>query len=272
LVGITAQQVDVLATQAPLHSLKPELQVNPQALPSQVAVPLVDGDGQTVQEVPHAVTLVFDLQVPPQLCMPAGQTMPQVDVLATQAPLHSLKPVLQVNPQALPSQVAVPLVGGDGQTVQEAPHAVTLVFDLQVPPQLCMPAGQTTPHVTLLATQTPLHSLKPVLQAKLQEPPLQVAEAFCGTGHAVHEVPQPLTLVFDRHTPAQLCMPAGQVMVHVDDERMQTPLQSLKPVAQTPPQRPLVQVAAPLAGAGQAVQETPQCAGELLETHTLPQR
>lgn len=108
--------------QALLQSLKPALQTNPQEVPLQVGVPLAGADGQAVQEVPQAAMLVFDRQTLPQMCMPVGQVMPpQTEVLAIQAPLQSLKPALQTNPQEVPLQVAVPLVR-EGHAMQEVPQ------------------------------------------------------------------------------------------------------------------------------------------------------
>ena len=81
-------------------------QVNPHAVPSQVAVPLVG-----------AVHAVHD--VVPQLL---------VLVLATHVDPHRWKPLLQVNPHWVPSQVAVALAGAVHGVVQLVPQVAGLLF------------------------------------------------------------------------------------------------------------------------------------------------
>ena len=66
-----------------------------------------------VQLEPHVATAVFETHEPPQLW----------------------NPVLQVVPQLVPSQVAVPVVL-PRQAVQLDPQLAMAVFDTQVPPQL----------------------------------------------------------------------------------------------------------------------------------------
>ena len=87
------------------------LQLMPQAPLVQVGAPLV-GVGQGVQEVPQLLGLVFDAQVLPQ----------------------AWKVLLQVNPQLVPSHVAVPLVGAVGQAVQEVPQLLRAVFKTHAVP------------------------------------------------------------------------------------------------------------------------------------------
>jgi hypothetical protein len=73
--------------------------LTPQAVPSQVALPIV-GTGQAVHEVPQVCTLLLDTHTPPQLW----------------------KPVVQAMPQLVPSQVAMPLAGTEQAVPQDWPQ------------------------------------------------------------------------------------------------------------------------------------------------------
>ena len=86
------------------------MQVNPQLVPLQVALPFV-GTAQAVQDAPHVRIEVLSAQVLPQ----------------------AWKPVLHATPQLVPSQVAVPFVGV-AQGVQELPHVAALLLATQAPP------------------------------------------------------------------------------------------------------------------------------------------
>jgi len=92
-----------------------------------------------------------------------------------QFPLELVKPWLQVMRQAMPSQVALPLSGGAGQAVHEAPQDATLVFETQALPHWWKPAAQTEPQLV----------------------PLQVATPLAGATHAVQLLPQLATLVLE---------------------------------------------------------------------------
>jgi hypothetical protein len=72
------------------HGLKPELHVNPQLAPSQVAVAFVGGLQALQDVVPHDMIDVFLSQTPLQLCVPPGQT---------QALFRQVVPLLQTWPQ-----------------------------------------------------------------------------------------------------------------------------------------------------------------------------
>ncbi len=110
------------------------LQVNPQAVPSQVAAPFV-GVAHGVHDVPHELGLVLGWHVPPQSWLPLGQT-PEHDALAAmQAPAHSFIPDGQVPPQLIPSQVAVPPLVGAVHATQDEPHDAIAVLLAQVDPQ-----------------------------------------------------------------------------------------------------------------------------------------
>lgn len=109
------------------------LHVNPQLVPSQVAVPFI-GVAQGVQAVPHEFGLVLGWQVPLQSCVPVGQTPAHDCELAMQAPAHSFIPDGQVPPHTVPSQVAVPPLEGTGQAVQLEPQELSDVLLAQADP------------------------------------------------------------------------------------------------------------------------------------------
>jgi hypothetical protein len=110
------------------------LQVNPQAVPSQVVAPFV-GVAHGVHDVPHELGLVLGWHVPEQSWLPLGQTPEQVALEAMHAPAHSFIPDGQVPPQLVPSQVAVPPLVGAVHATQDEPHDATAVLLAQVDPQ-----------------------------------------------------------------------------------------------------------------------------------------
>jgi hypothetical protein len=105
--------------QAPAQSFWLAGQVPPQAVPSQVAVPPV-GTVQGVHEAPQVSTAAFE----------------------TQAPLHRWKPVLQISPHVLPSQVAWSAFAATGQGAQRSPQEAMAVSSAQAEPQTCVPFVQ----------------------------------------------------------------------------------------------------------------------------------
>ena len=89
----------------PSHSMKPALQLTPQApAVEQVALPLA-GAAHGVHERPQLAGLVLDAQLLPHGCVPG----------------------LQLNPHDVPSHVAVAFAGGV-QGVQNVPHVEVLSF------------------------------------------------------------------------------------------------------------------------------------------------
>jgi hypothetical protein len=103
---------------------------------------------------------------------------PETLVLATHAVPQAWKPLPQVKPHAVPSQVAVELAGGVQAEHDVVPQLATAVLDTQVEP----------------------HTWKPELQAKPHVVPLQVAVAFVGAVHGVVQVvPQVIGLLFAWH-------------------------------------------------------------------------
>jgi hypothetical protein len=108
------------------HRWKPVLQAWTQAVPLQVTVPFVNA-WQRVHDGPQAAmvslgTQVGEAAVPPLQKPGVLQTTRQLRVLAT----------------ATLSHAAMPLAGGAGHGVHEAPHELTLVLATQAP----VPAGQ----------------------------------------------------------------------------------------------------------------------------------
>jgi hypothetical protein len=128
--------------------------------PDCVDAPLV----APVNRPPVPVTFVAPAQLVPQ-----AET--HIDPFGTNPGLH-------VNPQLVPSHVALPFAG-TLQGVQSEPQFATLPFDTHAPPQ----------------------SWNPVLHVWPQLVPSQVAVAFAGGEHGVHEDPQVLTLLSLTHTP-----------------------------------------------------------------------
>ena len=210
---------DVVWTQAPEHMVVVPVQVKPHDEPLQVAVALAGGT-HGVHDVPQLLVLVFDEQVPLQLWKPvlqvnphalpsqvalallggvhaAHDVAPQLLVLLfdAQAPLQLWKPVLQVNPQEVPLQVGLALLGGMHAVHEVVPQLLVLLSDWQVPVQSCEPDGQTPMHEALLAMQAPAHSFIPDGQVPPHVVPSHVAVPPVGTGHALHDVPQPAVLV-----------------------------------------------------------------------------
>lgn len=87
-------------------------------------------------------------------------------------------------------------------------------------------------------------------QVKLHWVPSQVAVPFAGATHAVHELPQLATEVFDTHCEPHLWKPATQVKSHV------APLQ----------------LGVAFAGAVHGVHDVPQLATSVFDEHCAPQR
>ncbi len=107
--------------------------------------------------------------------------------------------MLQVNPQLVPSQVDIPLVGVEQGVHAVVPHELGLMFGWQVPLQSCVPLGQTPAHDALLAMQAPAHSFIPDGQVPPHDVPSQVAPPPVGTLHAVQDDPHDDTAVLSTH-------------------------------------------------------------------------
>lgn len=93
------------------HRWVPAAQVKSHVVPSHVVALAPVGFGHELHDVaPQLSTLVFDAQIPLQLCVPAGH-VPQAAVMATHAPAHSCMLAGQAGMHAVPSQVTEPPVG-----------------------------------------------------------------------------------------------------------------------------------------------------------------
>jgi hypothetical protein len=195
------------------------------------------GLGQAAHSVPHEPVDVLLMHVPPQSCVPAGQT--QVELWQFLPPVH----VVPQAPQLLLS-VAV------------FTHAVGFT------------AGQGVPNPV-------------VVQAVPQLVPLQVATPLDGAAHAMHIVPQELVAVLLTHVPLQSCMPAGQAQtelwhvlppVHTFAEP-QPPqwLGSLVVLTSQPLETSMSQSAKPVLHDATAQLELLQTGVPLGAVHTLPQ-
>jgi hypothetical protein len=211
----------LLATQVAPHRWKPALHAGTHAVPLHVTVPFA-GARQLVHDAPQASVVSLATQVVPRRQKPGeSQTIRQVRLPGT----------------ATLSHAAIPLAGGAGHAVHDAPHELKLVLATQVP----VPAGQRW---------------YPASQAMLHWLARQTAPA-CGSdgiGHVAHdaEVPHCMVLSSGKHP-----LVAGQVCV---------------PEPQTTPQTPATH-AVP---SGQGVQSTPlrlpQVADAMLLTHWPLQR
>lgn len=106
-----------------------------------------------------------------------AQALPQVATskFDTQSPPHWWKPVAQVEPQSVPSQVGVPL-GGTVQAVHRVPQEFTSKFDTHWLPHLWNPAAQLNSHTP--AVQAGME-LGPALQLRHWAP--QAVGVFEGT-------------------------------------------------------------------------------------------
>jgi hypothetical protein len=78
-----------------------------------------------------------------------------------------------------------------------------LVSELQMPLQLCVPAGHA-PQATFASTQAPLHSFCVAGHSPPQAPAVQVAFPPAMAGQGVHAVPQLAASVSLRHFFASL--------------------------------------------------------------------
>ena len=181
---------------------------------------------------------------------------------------------------------AVPQLPDAQRPRSNVPVAVQLV---QVDPQALAKSG---------GTHSPLQKLAPAAQVKPQLVPLQFGVEPAGpVGHAVHELPQLFTSVFDRHWLPHLWKPvlqvkshapptqAGTALVTAGHERHEAPHwvvlvsathappQLWNPVLQAHPQVKPSQVRTEFAGpVGHGLQLVPQAATLVLSEQTEPQR
>lgn len=217
LAGHIPLQAIVGAIQAPLHSLLLP-QSGTQASPSQVTVPPVPvGAWQAVHEVlsvgPQVATALLSTHLPPHTWKPLLHFKPQAPWTHAGAPLGSVGQLVHVAPQAVaspsPAQPlpqrwypeaqakshVVPLqlvelapVGFVHDEQEVVPHESTLVFDAQMPPQSCEPAGHVPEHDAVWSMHVPAHSFMPVRHFGTHIVPSHETVPPTGVVQAVHEV------------------------------------------------------------------------------------
>lgn len=140
----------------------------------QTAIPFDGGAGQTLQPAPQKLVLVSDWQMPEQLCVPVGHVPLHAIALGMHAPLQSLLVEGQDDPQARPSQDAVPPPLGAWQAVHDV---------LSFGPQVAR---------ALLSTHLPPQTWKPPLQPRPQVPETHAADPLGSVGHIAQAAPQPV--------------------------------------------------------------------------------
>lgn len=93
-----------------------------------------------------------------------------------------------------------------------------------------------------------------------------------GSGHEPHAAPHELVLVFERHSPEQSWLPAGQVPSQAALLAMHAPAHSFCPDGQVPPHLPETHVAVPPAGATHGSQDWPQLFALVSLAQSLPHK
>jgi hypothetical protein len=247
-----------IATQEPQLALVPMVASQPLTfVPSQLAKP-----GR--QLIPHEPAMQTGVEF-----AGVAQTLPQVPQLvasvwvARQTPEQAVWPAGQAGVHVLATQDVVPPAGGTHTLPQLPQLLLSVVVARQVPPQFCCPAGQAGTHApatqvtepptgavqgmlqppqwaTVLVVLTsqpsptvPLQLAKPELHVPIVQAELTqgVAAALARAGQTVPHPPQWLAL---------LVVLTSQPSVRL------SALQSAKPEAQAPVQRPPAQVAVTL--------------------------
>jgi hypothetical protein len=121
--------------------------VKSHAVPLQVVALAPVGLGHAVHKVvPQVSTLVFNAQMPPQLCVPAGHTPEHAAAMSMHVPAHSFIPDEQAGIHAVPSHVTVPPIGAWHAVHDVAPQLPTSALLTQRPPQVWYSALQAMPH------------------------------------------------------------------------------------------------------------------------------
>lgn len=108
---------------------------------------------------------------------------------------------------AVPEQVVSLAPVGLGHARQdEGPQVSTLVFEAQIPLQLCDPPGHCPEQAAAMSMQPPRHSFIPMGHVGTHAAPSQLTmPPPVGVWHAEHDVlPQLATSVFFTHRPRQL--------------------------------------------------------------------
>jgi len=190
-----------------------------------------------------------------------------------QSPKFALHADAQVPVAAVHEAVQL---GGIGQTVQAAPHAVASVSAAHRVPQRWVPAGHVVPHA-------------PAAE--------HVAAPPVGTRQTVQAAPQAVGSVGPTHLPAHAWFGAVHWIPHVSLRHVATPpagtghgahaapqnagsvcathlsVQALKPALHVKLQVAALHAAVPLVGTGHALLQVPQWVGDVWgSAHSAPQR
>jgi hypothetical protein len=165
-----------------------------------------------------------------------------------QAVSQRTRPLPQVNPHDVPSQVAVAFGGGAGQGVQEPPQLSTDVRDRHSPLHSWWAVSQlvashrTPVQVVVSAPSGQMAQLDPHIRLLLGQPrphelPSQVAKPPLGTGQFAQLGPHAVRLAMGWQVPLQACMPDVQaVATHADPEQAVAVAFAVGQATQSPPQ------------------------------------
>jgi hypothetical protein len=93
-----------------------------------------------------------------------------------------------------------------------------------------------------------------------------------GMGHAVHDEPHELTLLFKLQRPPQLWLPVSHMLAQAMLLSMHALMHSFLPVGHDPEHAPFVHVGEPPVGVAQGVQDVPQDPTSVLLRHLPLQR
>jgi len=227
------------------------------------------------QPSPHAVWPLGQQMpllhaAPPAQALPQPPQWPPFDDGSTHTPPQAISLEAQQRP-------------AEQRPAQGLPHAPQLlrsdVRSTHAPPQFVWPVGQHFPdeHIapgqspslqqSELAMQPTPHVLKPWSHWKPQAPAAHVGVPFVTDAQAVQRAPQEFTLVLERHSPPQSCVPPAQAPMQDCPSGMQTFAHSFLPGGQVAPQALPSQVAVPPWGVAHAEHEPPQVAGAVSSAH-----
>lgn len=155
---------------------------------------------------------------------------------ATQLVPHGEKPLLQLTPQPVAPQLALPLAGEGQLTLQSPQFLGSALTSTHEPPQFLALPGQLAMHLppeqtSVLAqvvpqapqlfgslsvlTQAPSHLAKPCMQVLSHAPARQMAMPFAGASHTLSHAPQFCgSVMVSMQLDVQGENPGSQAMLH----------------------------------------------------------